>query len=115
MRSAPGPSRSAAAAWQGAYLIIAARVLGLDTGPMSGFDNGGVDQEFFPEGQIKSNFLGALGYGDASVLFPRLPRRSFDAIAQIIECCVPNVCFRAKVASVWKRRNTSKDLARVPG
>lgn len=69
---------------QGAYLILAARALGLDTGPMSGFDNAGVDQEFFPNGQIKSNFLCALGYGDASVLLPRLPRPSFDEIAQII-------------------------------
>jgi 3-hydroxypropanoate dehydrogenase len=60
---------------QGAYLILAARALGLDTGPMSGFDNAGVDQEFFPNGQIKSNFLCALGYGDASVLLPRLPER----------------------------------------
>jgi 3-hydroxypropanoate dehydrogenase len=69
---------------QGAYLIIAARALGLDTGPMSGFDNDGVDREFFPEGQIKSNFLCALGHGDSSALMPRLPRLHFDEIAEII-------------------------------
>jgi 3-hydroxypropanoate dehydrogenase len=69
---------------QGAYLIIAARALGLDAGPMSGFDNDGVDRGFFPEGDIKSNFLCALGYGDTSALMPRLPRLDFDQIAQII-------------------------------
>lgn len=69
---------------QGAYFIIAARALGLDTGPMSGFDNQGVDREFFPGGQIKSNFICALGYGDASALFPRSPRLDFDEIAKII-------------------------------
>lgn len=69
---------------QGAYLIIAARALGLDTGPMSGFDNAGVDREFFPEGFVKSNFLCALGYGDPSALMPRLPRLDFDEIATII-------------------------------
>jgi 3-hydroxypropanoate dehydrogenase len=69
---------------QGAYLIIAARALGLDTGPMSGFDNAGVDREFFAGTKIKSNFLCSLGYGDESVLFPRSPRFSFDEMAQII-------------------------------
>ena len=69
---------------QGAYLIIAARALGLDTGPMSGFDNGGVDAEFFAGTNIKSNFLCSLGYGDASVLFPRSPRFNFDEMAKII-------------------------------
>jgi 3-hydroxypropanoate dehydrogenase len=69
---------------QGAYFIIAARALGLDAGPMSGFDNDGVDKEFFPEGTIKSNFLCALGYGDASVLYPRSPRLEFDEMAKII-------------------------------
>src|SRR6266542_2434611 len=77
---------------QGAYLIIAARALGLDCGPMSGFDNArldeeffgagkeceGCEQEFFPAGHVKSNFLCNLGYGDASKLFPRSPRLSFD-------------------------------------
>lgn len=68
---------------QGAYLIIAARALGLDTGPMSGFDNEGVDRAFFAGTRIKSNFLCNLGYGDASALFPRSPRFDFDDIAQI--------------------------------
>lgn len=69
---------------QGAYLIIAARALSLDCGPMSGFDNAGVDREFFAGTNIKSNFLCSLGYGDASVLFPRSPRFSFDEIARIL-------------------------------
>lgn len=69
---------------QGAYLIIAARALGLDTGPMSGFDNAAVDREFFAGTNIKSNFLCSLGYGDGSVLFPRSPRFSFDEMARII-------------------------------
>ncbi len=69
---------------QGAYLILAARALGLDTGPMSGFDNKGVDAEFFAGTKVKSNFLCSLGYGDASVLFPRSPRFSFDEMARIV-------------------------------
>ncbi len=69
---------------QGAYFIIAARALGLDTGPMSGFDNAGVDQEFFAGTNVKSNFLCNLGYGDASGLFPRSPSFDFDEIAQIL-------------------------------
>lgn len=69
---------------QGAYLIMAARALGLDCGPMSGFDNAGVDKEFFAGTNIKSNFLCSLGYGDASVLFPRSPRFDFDEMARII-------------------------------
>jgi 3-hydroxypropanoate dehydrogenase len=69
---------------QGAYLIIAARALGLDCGPMSGFDNKGVDREFFAGTNIKSNFLCSVGYGDASVLFPRSPRFAFDEMARII-------------------------------
>jgi 3-hydroxypropanoate dehydrogenase len=69
---------------QGAYLIIAARALGLDTGPMSGFDNQGVDAEFFAGTNIKSNFLCSLGYGDPSVLFPRSPRFAFDEMAKIL-------------------------------
>jgi len=55
---------------QGAYLILAARALGLDAGPMSGFDNAKVDKEFFPDGKVKSNFLINLGYGDHAKLFP---------------------------------------------
>ena len=69
---------------QGAYFILAARSLGLDTGPMSGFDNAGVDAEFFAGSQIKSNFLCSIGYGDPAGLFWRSPRFSFDEIAQIL-------------------------------
>ncbi len=67
---------------QGAYFIIAARALGLDAGPMSGFDNAGLDREFFPDGSVKSNFLCNLGYGDPSGLMPRSPRLGFDEIAR---------------------------------
>ena len=69
---------------QGAYLIIAARALGLDAGPMSGFDNAKVDQEFFPGGKVKSNFVINLGYGDHAKLFPRNPRLAFAEAAQIL-------------------------------
>ncbi|MGH6735461.1 MAG: malonic semialdehyde reductase [Methyloceanibacter sp.] len=69
---------------QGAYLIMAARALGLDSGPMSGFDNDGVDREFFAGTSVKSNFLCNLAYGDASTLFPRSPRFSFDQMARIL-------------------------------
>jgi len=63
---------------QGAYLIIAARALGLDCGPMSGFDNAKVDAEFFRDGRWKSNFLCNLGYGDRGKLLPRSPRLEFN-------------------------------------
>ena len=83
---------------QGAYLIMAARALGLDCGPMSGFDQAkvdeeffaagkpcfGCDQEFFPEGHVKSNFLCNLGYGDPSTLFPRLPRLPFNEACSLL-------------------------------
>ena len=83
---------------QGAYMILAARALGLDCGPMSGFDNAKVDeeffgagksepnstQEFFPEGHIKSNFLCNLGYGDKSKLFARGPRLEFDQACTLL-------------------------------
>jgi len=69
---------------QGAYLILAARALGLDCGPMSGFDNNGVDKEFFTGTNIKSNFLCNLGYGDDSALRPRSPRFAFDEMARIL-------------------------------
>lgn len=69
---------------QGAYLILAARALGLDAGPMSGFDNAKVDKEFFPGGKVKSNFVVNLGYGDGSKLFPRNPRLPFADAAQIL-------------------------------
>ncbi len=68
---------------QGGYFIIAARALGLDCGPMSGFDNAGVDADFFAGTDWKSNFLCNLGYGDASGLFPRSPRFTFDEMARI--------------------------------
>ncbi len=69
---------------QGGYFIIAARALGLDTGPMSGFDNAGVDREFFAGTSIKSNFLCALGYGDPAGVFARSPRFTFEEMAQIL-------------------------------
>ena len=69
---------------QGAYFMIAARALGLDVGPMSGFDNARVDAEFFPEGHVKSNFLCCLGHGDPAGLFDRSPRFDFDEMAKII-------------------------------
>ena len=63
---------------QGAYLIIAARALGLDCGPMSGFDNAGVDKAFFAGTRIQSNFICSIGHGDEGSLYPRNPRLSFD-------------------------------------
>ena len=83
---------------QGAYLIMAARALGLDCGPMSGFDPAkvdeeffaagkpcfGCDQEFFPEGHVKTNFLCNLGYGDPSALYPRLPRLPFNEACSLL-------------------------------
>jgi len=84
---------------QGAYFMLAARALGLDCGPMSGFDNTKVDREFFPAatpwtgtaegkfiaaGEVKSNFLCNLGYGDATKLYPRGPRLEFDEACQLL-------------------------------
>jgi 3-hydroxypropanoate dehydrogenase len=69
---------------QGAYLMLAARALGLDCGAMSGFDNAKVDAEFFPDGRVKSNFLCNLGHGDPGKLAPRGPRLSFDEACRII-------------------------------
>ena len=69
---------------QGAYFILAARALGLDCGPMSGFDNAQVDAAFFADGKVKSNFLCNLGYGDPSKLFPRSPRFAFDEVCKIL-------------------------------
>jgi len=83
---------------QGAYLIMAARSLGLDCGPMSGFDNArldeeffgvgkgceGCDEEFFPSGHVRSNFLCNLGYGDRSKLFPRNPRLQFGEACSLL-------------------------------
>jgi len=68
---------------QGAYLILAARALGLDTGPMSGFNNAMVDEAFFQGTAIKSNFLVNLGHGDPAKLFARSPRLAFDEAARI--------------------------------
>jgi len=68
---------------QGAYFMIAARALGLDCGPMGGFDNAKVDAAFFPDGKWKSNFLVNLGYGDPAKLFPRNPRLDFDEACRI--------------------------------
>ncbi|HTC95886.1 MAG TPA: malonic semialdehyde reductase [Terriglobales bacterium] len=78
---------------QGAYFILAARSLGLDCGPMSGFDNAKVDGEFFPvsapdeaspSGPLKSNFLCNLGYGDPAKLFPRSPRLAFEEACKLL-------------------------------
>ena len=68
---------------QGAYFMLAARSLGLDCGPMSGFNNAKVDAAFFAGTTIKSNFLCNLGHGDASKLFPRSPRLTFEEACQI--------------------------------
>lgn len=69
---------------QGGYFILAARAVGLDTGPMSGFDNAGVDKEFFAGSEVKSNFLCNLGFGDRTGLFARSPRLAFEEIAQVL-------------------------------
>jgi len=82
---------------QGAYMMMAARALGLDCGPMSGFDNAKLDEEFFaagkcedcgeeffPAGHVKSNFLCNLGYGDPSKLFPRNPRLDFNEACSLL-------------------------------
>jgi 3-hydroxypropanoate dehydrogenase len=68
---------------QGAYLMLAARALGLDCGPMSGFDNAAVDQAFFSGTNIKSNFICSLGHGLASSIFPRNPRLDFDEAGRL--------------------------------
>ncbi|HNR75505.1 MAG TPA: malonic semialdehyde reductase [Parvularculaceae bacterium] len=69
---------------QGAYFMIAARALGLDCGPMSGFDNAGVDKEFLSGTKWKSNFLCNIGYGTTENLFPRSPRLDFDQACRIV-------------------------------
>ena len=69
---------------QVAYFILALRALGLDAGPMSGFDAARVEQEFFPGGRIKANVLINIGYGDDAKLFPRSPRLSFEQMATIV-------------------------------
>jgi len=69
---------------EGGYFILAARAMGLDCGPMSGFDQNKVNAEFFPDGKWKVNFLCNLGYGDRSKLFPRNPRLDFEEACQVI-------------------------------
>ena len=69
---------------QGAYFMMAARSVGLDCGPMGGFNNETLDQEFFTDGKTKSIFLCAIGHGDNSKIFPRSPRLSFDEACNIL-------------------------------
>ena len=69
---------------QAAYFILAARAVGLDAGPMSGFDNAQVDAEFFPNGRWRSNFLCNIGYGDGASLLPRGPRLEFEETCTIV-------------------------------
>ena len=69
---------------QGAYFILAARALGLDTGPMSGFNNAAVDEAFFGGTKVKSNFISTLGYGDAATIFERSPRPEFGRFNSIV-------------------------------
>jgi 3-hydroxypropanoate dehydrogenase len=69
---------------QGAYLMIAARALGLDCGPMSGFSNEAVDSEFFANTRIKSNFICSIGYGSNEHLFPRNPRLTFEEAGRFV-------------------------------
>ena len=69
---------------QGAYFILAARALGLDTGAMSGFNNAGVDAAFFADTKIKSNFISTIGYGDPASIFDRSPRPGFDRFNKIV-------------------------------
>ncbi len=68
---------------QGAYFIFAARSIGLDCGPQSGFNNAALDKLFFPGTQIKSNFICGIGYGDLTGVWPRLPRPSFEEVCTI--------------------------------
>jgi 3-hydroxypropanoate dehydrogenase len=86
--SKPEPALETAAlrngSLQGAYVLMAARAVGLDCGPMSGFNNAMVDEAFFAGTRIKSNFLINLGHGDTAKLFPRSPRLSFDEAAQVL-------------------------------
>ncbi len=69
---------------QGAYFMIAARMIGLDVGGMSGFDNAKVDGEFFPDGRVKSNFLCNVGHGDASKVMVKLPRLEFEEACRLL-------------------------------
>jgi 3-hydroxypropanoate dehydrogenase len=69
---------------QGGYFLLAARAVGLDCGPMSGFDNAKIDAEFFPDGRFKSNFLCGLGHGDAAKVLPRSPRLAFEEACTLL-------------------------------
>ena len=69
---------------QGGYFILAARALGLDTGPMSGFNNDAVDAEYFAGTKVKSNFISTIGYGDPTTIFDRSPRPAFDRFNKIV-------------------------------
>ncbi|MHA1598032.1 MAG: malonic semialdehyde reductase [Alphaproteobacteria bacterium] len=69
---------------QAAYLMLAARAKGLDCGPMSGFDNDRVDEEFFGGSRVKSNFLCSIGYGSGENIFPRSPRFEFDEACKVV-------------------------------
>lgn len=88
-RFAANPEHARATAWrngtlQGGYLIVAARMLGLDVGPMSGFDNARVDAEFFPDGRYQSNFLANLGVAGPDSQRPRGPRLAFEDVAEVV-------------------------------
>ena len=69
---------------QGAYLMLTARAMGLDAGPMSGFEPNIIDEEFFPNSTFKCNFLCNIGFGDESAIFHKLPRLSFDEACSIV-------------------------------
>lgn len=77
-------SGSMNATLQGGYFILATRSIGLDCGPMSGFNNATLDEEFFPDGKTKSLFICGIGYGDHSMVHPRSPRLSFEESCDII-------------------------------
>ena len=83
-RNSAEPMSLQNATLQAGYFILAARAYGLDAGPMGGFDNAGVDAEFFPDGTRKSILLVTLGFGDESKLFPRNPRPDFGEIASFV-------------------------------
>ncbi|MFY0991198.1 malonic semialdehyde reductase [Halomonas sp. C05BenzN] len=88
-RFAANPEKASETAWrnatlQGAYLILAARALGLDVGPMSGFDAAAVDAEFFPDGRWRANFLANLGVADPQANRPRAPRLAFEEVAAVL-------------------------------
>jgi 3-hydroxypropanoate dehydrogenase len=69
---------------QGGYFLLAARAVGLDCGPMSGFDNTKIDAEFFSDGRFKSNFLCGLGHGDLAKVHPRSPRLAFEEACTLL-------------------------------